>query len=335
MNSAQQDHESRNRYPPILVREGMAIPEVDPLVLDRLYRSDLRSLRENAEHEGVSKRGSVEVLRASLIRHHVLSDLDLSWEGIQSFSNRELGDLLRIFGVKASGSHKERRQRIWLHVTQDANRLTVESLATMERQKLVDLCRNLEIPSNGPRTVLMGHVAGVLASQRKAWGHIKRSLRRNGLLGDPKLETTKVRRSGSESKIGVRVPDVASLEDVSDLLSRALENTEPQDSRVLQNLSSDPEKFGRMVGTVGLVRGPKWDRSSTDLLISIMSVRGLKISSERARRDLHLAASRIAECWIGESDEMLEGIDVESLRYRFDNRGIEELASAIMRSRSE
>ena len=317
------------------MRGGMAIPEVDPLVLDRLYRSDLRSLRENAEHEGISKRGSVEVLRASLIHHHVLSDLDLSWEGIQSFSNRELGDLLRIFGVKASGSHKERRQRIWLHVTQDANRLTVESLATMERQKLVDLCRNLEIPSNGPRTVLMGHVAGVLASQRRAWGHIKRSLRRNGLLGDPKLETTKVRTSEGDSKIGVRVPDMASLEDVSDLLSHALDNGELDDSRVLQSLSSDPGKFGRMVGTVGLVRGPIWDQSSTDLLISIMSVRGLKIVSERALRDIHLAASRIAECWVGDSDEMLEGVDVESLRHRFDDIGVEELVSMIRKSRSE
>ena len=275
------------------------------------------------------------MLRASLIRHHVLSDLDLSWEGIQSFSNRELGDLLRIFGVKASGSHKERRQRIWLHVTQDANRLTVESLATMERQKLVDLCRNLEIPSNGPRTVLMGHVAGVLASQRRAWGHIKRSLRRNGLLGSPKLETTKVRTSEGDSKVGVRVPDVASLEDVSDLLLHALENGEPEDSRVLQTLSSDPGKFGRMVGTVGLVRGPIWGQSSTDLLISIMSVRGLKIISERARRDIHLAASRIAECWVGDSDGMLEGVDVESLRYRFDDIGVEELGSMIRKSRSE
>jgi hypothetical protein len=114
-----------------------------------------------------------------------------------------------------------------------------------------------------------------------------------------------------------------------------LENSDSQDSRVLQNLSSDPGRFGRMVGTVGLVRGPKWDQSSTALLISMMSVRGLKISSERARRDIHLAASRIAECWVGESDEILEGINVESLRYRFDSRGIEDLASAIKKSRSE
>lgn len=315
------------------MREGMAIPEVDPLVLDRLYRSDLRSLRENAEREGVSKRGSVEVLRASLIRHHVLSDVDLSWEGIQSFSNRELGDLLRIFGVKASGSHKERRQRTWLHVTQDANRLTVESLATMERQKLVDLCRRLEVPSSGPRTVLMGHVAGVLASQRKAWGQIKRSLRRNGLLGSPKLETTRIKTSEDNSKIGVREPDVASLEDVSDLLSHSLRHAGPQESRVLQTLSSDSGKFGRMVVTVGMVRGPIWDQSSTDLLISIMGIRGLKISSERVRGDIHLAASRIAECWIGESGEILEGVDIESLRYRFDDRGIGDLESMIKKSR--
>ena len=90
-----------------------------------------------------------------------------------------------------------------------------------------------------------------------------------------------------------------------------------------------------MVGTVGLVRGPTWDQSSTGLLISVMSVRGLKISSERARRNIHLAASRVTECWVGGSSEILEGINMESLRYRFDNRGIEDLASAIMKSRSE
>ena len=86
---------------------------------------------------------------------------------------------------------------------------------------------------------------------------------------------------------------------------------------------------------MGLVRGPIWGQSSTDLLISIMSVRGLKIISERARRDIHLAASRIAECWVGDSDEMLEGVDVESLRYRFDDIGVEELGSMIRKSRSE
>ena len=128
---------------------------VDTELLSSIYMERLQSLRGRAEESGISKSGSVEVLRARLISNLVLSDIDLSWEGIQSFSKRELGDLLRIFGVKASGSHKERRQRTWLHVTQDANRLTVESLATMERQKLVDLCRRLEVPSSGPRTCLL------------------------------------------------------------------------------------------------------------------------------------------------------------------------------------
>ena len=52
--------------------------EVDRSLLDVLYRGRLMGLRERAEAEGFSKTGSVEVLRARLIQHLVLGEMDLS-----------------------------------------------------------------------------------------------------------------------------------------------------------------------------------------------------------------------------------------------------------------
>ena len=53
-------------------------------------------LRERAEAAGFRKNGSVEVLRARLIRNQVMGDYDLSWEGIQAMSHQELLSLIHI-----------------------------------------------------------------------------------------------------------------------------------------------------------------------------------------------------------------------------------------------
>ena len=91
------------------------------------------------------------MLRAKLIHRVVLHSVDLSWEGIQSKSNAELGDLLRIFGIKASGSHKDRRQRLWLHVTQDVNKLKIETLALASREELVETVQAARITHQGTK----------------------------------------------------------------------------------------------------------------------------------------------------------------------------------------
>ena len=155
--------------------------QIDNNLLSSLYTGRLQNLRQRAEECGIPKSGSVEVLRAKLICEEVLPDLDLNWEGIQSMSHKEIGDVLKVFGIKSSGSHKERRQRLWLHLNYDSRRLTIERLAEMGRDDLHELCKSLELNLTGNRTVLMGRVAGVLTSQVNGWGRIKRSLRRNGL----------------------------------------------------------------------------------------------------------------------------------------------------------
>ena len=103
--------------------------KIDSELLSSIYTGRLQNLRQRAEECGIPKTGSVEVLRAKLICEEILPDLDLSWEGIQSMSHKEIGQILKVFGIKSSGSHKERRQRLWLHLNYDSRRMTIENLS--------------------------------------------------------------------------------------------------------------------------------------------------------------------------------------------------------------
>jgi len=215
--------------------------EIDRVLLDALYRGRLVELRERAEEAGLSKSGSVEVLRARLIHNQILSESDLSWEGIQSMSHKHIGRAHKAFRFKSSGSHKERRQRLWLHLNFDSRRLTIERLAEMERDELHELCQRLELPLTGNRTVLMGHVAGVLTSQANGWGRIKRSLWRTGIPDtsdvvmieaesvEPEEEVVELEELGvvdEESEFEAPSPN-AVLEDAGDALVLELDKAEP------------------------------------------------------------------------------------------------------------
>lgn len=276
---------------------------VDRVLLDQLYRARLMELRERAEAAGYRKNGSVEVLRARLIRNQVMQDHDLSWEGIQSMPHQELGEALKIFGIKSSGSHKERRQRIWLHLNHDSRRLTVENLAEMEREKLHTLCRKLELQLTGTRTVLMGRVAGVLASQGRGWGQIKRSLRRNGL---PDIEKKTVEISKpmelEDEVIVVDVPEIPIdflqpisqhlMEDAADLLSK---NDSKKEVPELKNLATKIQDIERMIGTILNSHGGRWSEQEEELFLRIAIRRGWQVEDELVSTRLLLVAGRIAE----------------------------------------
>ena len=276
---------------------------VDRVLLDQLYRARLMELRERAEAAGYRKNGSVEVLRARLIRNQVMQDHDLSWEGIQSMPHQELGEALKIFGIKSSGSHKERRQRIWLHLNHDSRRLTVENLAEMEREKLHTLCRKLELQLTGTRTVLMGRVAGVLASQGRGWGQIKRSLRRNGL---PDIEKKTVEISKpmelEDEVIVVDVPEIPIdflqpisqhlIEDAADLLSK---NDSKKEVPELKNLATKIQDIERMIGTILNSHGGRWSEQEEELFLRIAIRRGWQVEDELVSTRLLLVAGRIAE----------------------------------------
>ena len=276
---------------------------VDRVLLDQLYRARLMELRERAESAGFRKNGSVEVLRARLIRNQVMGDYDFSWDGIQAMSHLELGDILKIFGIKSSGSHKERRQRLWLHLNYDSRRLTVENLAEMERDKLHSLCQRLELQLTGTRTVLMGRVAGVLASQGRGWGQIKRSLRRNGL---PDVQTSSLQTNEEtepkEEVIMIEVPENPidflqplpqhQMEDAADLLSK---NDGKGNNSTLQSLAGMIRDIERMIGTILNSHGGRWSQQEEELFLRIAVRRGWPVEDEMTSTRLLLVASRIAE----------------------------------------
>ena len=166
---------------------------VDENLLSRLYSARLDELREMAISHDLSKTGNVEQLRARIINEVALADVDLSWESLQEMPNKELGEMLGVFGIKRSGSIKEKRQRLWLHLNHDPKKLSPESIAESTRDHLHELCKFLELPRSGSKQQLFARVAGVLAAHDNGWGKVKKSLRRGKvapIVPRPQLEPT-------------------------------------------------------------------------------------------------------------------------------------------------
>ncbi len=260
-------------------------------------------LRDRAEAEGFSKTGSVEVLRARLIQHLVLGEMDLSWEGIQSLTHKESGAVLKVFGIKSSGSHKERRQRLWLHLNFDSRRLSVEHLADMERDELHELCLRLELPLTGTRTVLMGHVAGVLTSQGRGWGRIKRSLWRTGI-PDANAEALDSEAAEEEDEF---VEDeaveeafennspVAVLEDAQDMLVKDIDKSDSDVQGALLTIGARVEELERMVGSILRGHSGNWGSSEEGLLLRLADRRGWPLDNEEVCSRVVSVATNIAE----------------------------------------
>ena len=280
---------------------------VDSEILSALYTGRLQYLRERAENCGISKTGSVEVLRARLICNEILSDLDLSWEGIQSMPHKEIGEVLKVFGIKSSGSHKERRQRLWLHLNFDSRRMTIENLAEMSRDNLHELCKSLELDLTGNRTVLMGRVAGVLTSQINGWGRIKRSLRRNGIrskivknplefqnpLEFPSEEDSTPMVANVESFSST--PSEAILEDARDLMILGIDKQNHSVQGDLLTIQARVEDLERMVGTILRIHRGTWGESQKTLLLRLATRRGWPISKKFVSDRLLIVATNMAE----------------------------------------
>ena len=277
---------------------------VDSELLSTIYTGRLQNLRARAEECGIPKSGSVEVLRAKLICEEILPDLDLSWEGIQSMSHKEIGEILKVFGIKSSGSHKERRQRLWLHLNFDSRRLTIEHLAEMSRDDLHEMCKNLELDLTGNRTVLMGRVAGVLTSQLNGWGRIKRSLRRNGLQA-PMFEVGAIEPAESiaeETPVTKEadgdfqsIPTTASLEDASDSIVLGIDKLEPGVQGDLLTIQARTGDLERMVGTILRGHGGSWGSKERELLLRLAERRGWPLTESFVRNRVVNVATNIAE----------------------------------------
>ena len=151
---------------------------VDENLLSQLYSARLDELRDMAISHDISKAGNVEQLRARLIDQVALSETDLSWESLQEMPNKNLGEMLRVFGIKSSGSIKEKRQRLWLHLNHDPKKLNPEAIVDANRDQLHELCKALELPRSGSKPQLFARVAGVLSAHEGGWGKVKKSKRR-------------------------------------------------------------------------------------------------------------------------------------------------------------
>ena len=289
---------------------------VDSNLLNSLYMGRLQNLRQRAEDSGISKSGSVEVLRARLISNLVLSEVDFSWEGIQSMPHKEMGEVLKVFGIKSSGSHKERRQRLWLHLSYDSRRMTIENLAEMNRDDLHAMCKKLELDLTGNRTVLMGRVAGVLTSQINGWGRIKRSLRRNGLqtsmLQEPEPEIKTEEKAISKIPIEKfhSVPADALLEDAGDSLLIGLDNQPANVQGDILTIHARVSDLERMVGTILRGHGGSWGDSERDLLLRLADRRGWPIDEQFVRHRILMVATNIAEV---KGAAMVSGVENKTL----------------------
>ena len=274
---------------------------VDTDLLSSLYTERLQSLRSRAEESGFSKSGSVEVLRARLISNLVLSDIDLSWEGIQSMSHKEMGEVLKVFGIKSSGSHKERRQRLWLHLNYDSRRMTIENLAEMNRDDLHEICKSLELELTGNRTVLMGRVAGVLTSQMKGWGRIKRSLKRNGIQTSSSTNIEQEEKDADHNPIEIpqedfqAIPSQALLEDAADSIIIGIDNQSNHIQGDLLTIRARVGDLERMVGTILRSHGGSWGEAEKDLLLRLADRRGWPIDEQFVRHRVLMVATNIAE----------------------------------------
>ena len=303
---------------------------VESNLLNSLYMGRLQSLRQRAEDSGTSKSGSVEVLRARLISNLVLAEVDFSWEGIQSMPHKEMGEVLKVFGIKSSGSHKERRQRLWLHLSYDSRRMTIENLAEMNRDDLHEMCKKLELDLTGNRTVLMGRVAGVLTSQINGWGRIKRSLRRNGLQTstpqEPEPEIKTVEKVTPKIPIEEfhSVPAEALLEDASDSLLIGLDNQPANIQGDILTIHARVSDLERMVGTILRGHGGSWGDSERDLLLRLADRRGWPIDEQFVRHRILMVATNIAEV---KGAAMVSGVENKTLA--------EDTGSTIDRIRSK
>lgn len=147
-------------------------------LLNELYQARFDRLKEIATSYQIPKNGSVESLRAKLIANLILDQWDLGRSDIKSLKNKDIGAILGIFGIKKSGSIRERRQRLYLHLHEDPKQLTPEKLDSLNKNQLHDLCKILQLPLTGDKQSLLVRVAGVLASQQGSWGKVKKTLRR-------------------------------------------------------------------------------------------------------------------------------------------------------------
>jgi hypothetical protein len=177
--------------------------------------------------------------------------------------------------------------------------MTIERLAEMDKDTLYELCRRLEMPLSGTRTILMGRVAGVLTNQSKGWGRIKRSLHRNGIeiidLGVEKEELVGDIVENVNSEVFQEEIPKAYLEDARELMIIDID----KESSVIQGnllaIQARIPELERMVSTILREYGGEWSSLEKNLLIRLVERRGWPIMEDKVKERLLMVATDIAE----------------------------------------
>ena len=152
----------------------------------------------------------------------------------------------------------------------------------------------------------MGRVAGVLTSQSKGWGRIKRSLRRNGIVVSSKNEEEIVDESeidlhhsnnDNENSILKIIDEVsnAALEDAHDSMMIGFEEADFRIQGDILTIHARVEDLDRMISTIIKNRDGVWGEKEIDLLIRLAIRRGWPLKDERVKQRLSEVATNIAE----------------------------------------
>ncbi len=257
-------------------------------LLGQLYSARLEQLKAMAIEHEIQKNGSVEQLRARLIQNLVLTGWNFDWSSIQTYAKQQLTQFLSIFGIKRSGSIKEQRQRLWLHLNCDVKYHSLENLDKLSREELHDLCLHLELPRSGSKSQLFGRVAGVLSSQGGGWGQVKRSLRRpKGAKTIPHLIMPQKKITETTEVEGIEVEEVEEVPEIVDETRvEQIPAVEPETSNVqIQeetelNLRKELEKF------VSTISG-EWSVESETELYSHLTNLGFAVYLPEVSSELH------------------------------------------------
>tara|TARA_B100000676_G_C17690085_1_gene635887 strand:+ start:61 stop:693 length:633 start_codon:yes stop_codon:yes gene_type:complete len=173
----------------------------------------------------------------------------------------------------------------------------------MERDELHELCLRLELPLTGTRTVLMGHVAGVLTSQGRGWGRIKRSLWRTGI-PDANAEALDSEAAEEEDEfVEVEAVEeafennspVAVLEDAQDMLVKDIDKSDSDVQGALLTIGARVEELERMVGSILRGHSGNWGSSEEGLLLRLADRRGWPLDNEEVCSRVVSVATNIAE----------------------------------------
>jgi hypothetical protein len=272
-------------------------------LLGQLYSARLEPLKTMAIEHNIQKNGSVEQLRARLIQNLVLTEWNFDWSSIQTYSKQQLTQFLSTFGIKRSGSIKEQRQRLWLHLNCDVKHHSLDNLDNLSRDELHELCLHLELPRSGSKSQLFGRVAGVLSSQGGGWGQVKRSLRRPK--GAKSIPNVPVPQKKIEEVVD-EVPDVEEIldavEDVNldqiPIIESEISDDNTQNKTEL-NLRNELEQF------ISTVSG-EWSVENETELYSHLTNLGFAVYLPEVSSELHSILDELTS-----NNESSEGLELQ------------------------